>query len=226
MNKALLVGIDAYPKCPPLAGCVNDVNDMANFLVSKYEFASGDIRLLVDARATTDGILARLDWLVKSQPGDRVLFHYSGHGAQFPERNDSGQVDESYEVICPVDFDWSPARMITDKQFVSIFKKMPDGVKFNWLSDSCHSGDLDRRIGSAPRRIKVLGHRRYPIPADIAWRQRVAVDKHLTSVRGMVAGKLDVGFIGACQSNQESDEASFQNRPNGAFTYFFLKMMR
>lgn len=222
MNKALLVGINKYPGAP-LDGCVNDVNDMAKFLVDKCGFASADIRLLVDARATTEEIRARLDWLVHSQAGDRVLFHYSGHGAQVPARSDAGEVDGLYEVICPVDFDWSPARMITDKQFVSIFKKMPDGVKFNWLSDSCHSGDLDRAMAPAPRRSRVLGYRLYPIPADIAWRQRVARDMHLTSVRALVGGKLDVGYVGGCQSNQTSADASFQHRPSGAFTYFFLR---
>jgi len=225
MDKALLVGINKYPGSP-LAGCVNDITDMANFLVDNCHFRSEDIRLLVDARATTREIFARLQWLADSRPGDRVLFHYSGHGAQVPARSDSGEVDGLYEVICPVDFDWSPGRMITDKQFAELFEKMPQGVKFNWLSDSCHSGDLDRDIAPAPNGAEVLGYRRYPVPADIAWRQRAARDKHLASYRAMVGGKLDVGFVGGCQSDQTSADASFKNRPNGAFTYFFLKTIK
>ena len=62
-NRALLVGINAYPG-QPLRGCVNDVSDMAKFLVEKCQFASDDIRLLVDARATTEGIYDRLGWLL------------------------------------------------------------------------------------------------------------------------------------------------------------------
>ena len=36
-DKALLVGINAYPRAP-LRGCVNDVIDFANLLVKKYGF--------------------------------------------------------------------------------------------------------------------------------------------------------------------------------------------
>jgi hypothetical protein len=38
-NRALLVGINRYPNVP-LDGCVNDVKDMANLLVSRCGFAS------------------------------------------------------------------------------------------------------------------------------------------------------------------------------------------
>ena len=47
MNKALLVGINNYPTAP-LRGCINDVTDMASFLVDKCGFQKGEIRLLVD----------------------------------------------------------------------------------------------------------------------------------------------------------------------------------
>ena len=52
MDRALLVGINAYPGAP-LAGCLNDVTDMATFLTSKSGFAADSIRLLTDSRATT-----------------------------------------------------------------------------------------------------------------------------------------------------------------------------
>ena len=58
MDKALLIGINKYPNCP-LNGCVNDVNDMANFLVQQYKFNPDNIRMLTDERATTAAILER-----------------------------------------------------------------------------------------------------------------------------------------------------------------------
>ncbi|HEY3116002.1 MAG TPA: caspase family protein, partial [Chloroflexota bacterium] len=75
MNRALLVGINAYPGAP-LNGCVNDVTDMASFLVKPCGFAMGDIRLVTDSRATKTAIVDRLGWLLTGlQKGDRILFH-------------------------------------------------------------------------------------------------------------------------------------------------------
>jgi hypothetical protein len=74
VNRALLVGINAYPG-QPLLGCVNDVNDVANFLVDRCGFDSSDVRLVVDDRATTNNIKERLAWLSKGTGiGDRILF--------------------------------------------------------------------------------------------------------------------------------------------------------
>ena len=56
---------------------------MANFLTTKCNFAHGDIRLLTDARATTQGIRERLNWLLDGlKAGDRAFSLHSGHGAQ------------------------------------------------------------------------------------------------------------------------------------------------
>src|SRR5712691_10789238 len=84
MNRALLVGINEYPSAP-LRGCVNDVVGMADLLVERFGFAHGDIRLVVDRRATTRAIVSRLGWLlVGAQSGDRLLFYYSGQIKQTP----------------------------------------------------------------------------------------------------------------------------------------------
>ena len=104
MDRGLLVGINAYPG-NELQGCVNDVTDMAEFLVSHCGFNENDIRLLTDGRATTEAIMEHLKWLMSgAKSGDRVVFHYSGHGAQFPIRDQSGKVTRVDECICPVDF--------------------------------------------------------------------------------------------------------------------------
>lgn len=226
-NKAFLVGINKYPGAP-LAGCVNDVNDMAQFLVACGYYKPEEIRLLVDERATTKEILARLDWFVAdTRPKDKRFFHYSGHGAQNATRDRKAEVDGLNEIICPVDFDWTIARMIMDKQFIAIFSKLPYGTIFNWISDSCHSGDLTRGLFNPHnRKGKLAIPRIYPHPVDVAWRNAIAKSKGHQKDKAFIGKKLDVGFISGCQSNQTSADTQMQGRPCGALSGYFLKIMR
>ncbi len=218
MNRAFLVGINAYPTSP-LAGCVNDVTDMGKFLVAKCGFAMADVRLLTDSRATKQAIVDRLGWLIAgARKGDRLLFHYSGHGAQMPTRSLSGEVDGLDEVICPVDFDWSDEHTIRDKDFNRLFATVPDGVEFVWISDSCHSGDLWRAF--EPRDVK---RKTLIPPADINWRLQTALSKGISlgSLAKAAVG-LSVALVSGCKSNQTSADAVFNGVPNGALTYYLL----
>src|SRR5450759_3295145 len=150
MNRALLVGINEYPDPNKLNGCVNDATDMQAFLQGICGFAPAAIRLLADSDATTKAILDGLAWLIAGVgAGDRLLLHYSGHGAQMPTRNPQQEIDGLDEVICPVDFNWSDEHAIRDKQFFQMFTSLPQGLEFVWVSDSCHSGDLYRLVAHA-----------------------------------------------------------------------------
>lgn len=220
--KALLVGINEYPGCP-LFGCVNDVNNFAQHLVDRYKFQMDSIRLLCDARATTMEILTRLSWLVDVKPGDQCLFYYSGHGAQVATRDKTHEIDGLDEVICPVDFDWTDGHLIRDKQFFQIFSRIPQGVKFNWVSDSCHSGDLTKDL--LPQNPHVKIPKRMIPPADIAWRNRAAKSKG-HAPRAIVGGKLDVGYISGCRSDQTSADTVMGGKPCGALSYFLLESLK
>lgn len=221
MDKALLVGINKYPAAP-LMGCVNDISDMADFIVEKCGFSHSNIRLLVDDRATTKNIMERLYWLVDgSSSGDRLFFHYSGHGAQMATRAHDGEIDGLDEVICPVDFDWSDNHVVRDKDFNRIFSAVPDGCEFIWVSDSCHSGDLSKEF---PKNNMIA--KSFPIPADMAWRNRSAMaskQKALTMRKS--AHDNNVALLSGCQSDQTSADATFDGRANGALTYFLLKCL-
>lgn len=225
MDRALLVGINKYPGCP-LNGCVNDITDMANFLKDKCGFQMNNIRLLTDARATKAAIVERLNLLATGvRPGDRLLFHYSGHGAQMPTRNPAAEVDKLDEVICPVDFDWSDEHAIRDKDFYKIFATVPEGVEFVWISDSCHSGDLSKDFPKADHLYKTI----LP-PEDIDWRLQTAKEllvkspaKIQATTLASAVKELNVALISGCKSNETSADAVFNKRANGALTYYLLK---
>ena len=225
-DKALLVGINAYPSPNELRGCVNDIEDMATFIVDTYGFQRADIRLLKDKRATTRAIRNALTRLVDgAKPGDRLLFHYSGHGAQMASHDQKQEIDGLDEVICPVDFDWTDAHVLRDKDFHRIFSTVPKGVEFVWVSDSCHSGDLFRDLvdPNAPyRKARSIA----PPPA---------IAEEIRSAREMGFGRsplLDpsaapnVALIAGCKSTQTSADADFGPRANGAATYFLLQQLK
>ena len=102
MKKALLVGINRYPDPRnELKGCVNDVRQMAETLKRRYGFPGDrNMRILTDARATTKAILDGLAWLTAgASPGDSLVFHYSGHGSQVPDRNGDETSDRLDEIL-------------------------------------------------------------------------------------------------------------------------------
>src|SRR5437867_1174948 len=201
MNRAVLVGINKYPDPNELNGCVNDASDMAAFLVSNCNFSHDDIRLVTDERATAQNILDRLGWLLTGiSAGDRIFFHYSGHGAQVATRNPQGQADRFDEVICPVNFNFDDdSTMIRDKDFVRLFGAVPAGVEFVWVSDSCFSGGLTRAMEALPRNVTTLKHKTYGMPADIAWRNSTAAANNLKplGLKG-AAHRLNASLISGC----------------------------
>lgn len=226
MNRALLVGINTYPKrIGELNGCVNDITDMAKFLVDKCGFEHKDIRLLTDDRATTKAIRDRLGWLLSGlRAGDRVVFHYSGHGAQIATRNEQGEVDRLDEIICPVDFDWSEQYLIRDKDFNRLFSTIPDGVEFIWISDSCCSKDLSKKVLSQKH---ITEEKTISPPADISWRIQTARKNGIksNSIKD-VAKQLNLALISGCDSDKSSEDASFGTQFNGVLTHFLIDELK
>lgn len=142
-RRALLVGCN-YPgtKCE-LHGCANDVRRMKALLLERFGFQEEDILVMLDSdpslpQPTGKNIRRSLAKLIENtQPGDCLVFHYSGHGTQVPA--ESGEVDDtgSDEAIVPTDMN-----LLTDDDFRDLVNKIPVGVTFTFLSDSCHSGGL------------------------------------------------------------------------------------
>lgn len=70
------------------------------------------------------------------QPGDEVIFTYSGHGTQVWDKN-SEERDKKDEAIVS-----SGIEVITDDMLKTVFSKLPHGVKAVAVIDACHSGTL------------------------------------------------------------------------------------
>src|SRR5262249_38421489 len=121
-RRALLVGINDYPDPRnQLEGCVNDVF-LISSLLQESTFAPDEIRVVLNERATTSGILERLHWLLDDvKPGDERVLFYSGHGAQIPAYGVRDEPDHLSECLVPYDFDWTPDHAVRDKQFKEFY---------------------------------------------------------------------------------------------------------
>lgn len=223
MNKrAFIVGCN-YPNTPnELHGCVNDANAMEAVLRDHYSFTQ--IHKILDNNATTANIKAGLNWLVSgAQPGDVLVFHYSGHGSQIP----GNEPDGLDEIICPVDLDWQ-TKMITDNDLREIFDRVPNGVNVTVILDSCHSGTmLDQAqqfqpLGPGVPRTEAAekGSRYMPPPANIASLMEGRIVKHrvLHEMRGRDVNVTAL-LISGCQSTQTSADAYVAGNYHGAATY-------
>jgi metacaspase-1 len=229
-NKALLVGINAYPNPNNnLRGCINDIVDMEYFIASKNKvYQKENIRTLTDSRATKKGILTALNWLLLgASAGDQILFQYSGHGAQIPSHNPAIEKDGLDEIICPYDFRGEAATetAISDKEFASIFAKIPKGVHFVWISDSCHSEDLSRKHEIVETNsysnydLKDTRFRRFNYKDSTQQAEVIAPVASLGSATIPLHGAL----LSGCASHQLSADAYINNRFNGAFTHYLIK---
>jgi hypothetical protein len=227
-KRALLVGINEYPdKENILTACLNDVNDFAQFLVDRCAFPYDDVRLLTERRATRDGILQRLRWLLKGlRPGDRAVFLYSGHGNRLATRSAAtGHVDRYYECICPYDFDWDGLNNISDKELCELFAKIPRGAKLIWISDSCYAGGLSEAELLAREPATEPRGKTIQLPLEISWRVQTAIKKEMQPLT--MSGAVDdsnVVMISATRERQQAQEKIFKKeiKSNGLLTYYLL----
>ncbi|KAL1087264.1 hypothetical protein V6Z11_D08G170900 [Gossypium hirsutum] len=90
---------------------------------------------------TKHNIRMALFWLVQGcQPGDSLLFHYSGHGSR--QRNYTGdEVDGYDETLCPLDFE-TQGMIVDDEINATIVRPLPHGVRLHAIIDACHSGTV------------------------------------------------------------------------------------
>lgn len=215
MKRALLVGINDYPGTfNDLMGCVADVQNMQDLLVSVFGFAREDIVMVTDRNATTSNILKALETLVHgARAGDLLVFHYSGHGSQVPDTH-GDEADKLDEILCPVDLDWK-SHVIKDDDLGKIFNTLASGVHLEVFLDSCHSGTGLKDLNSTYRRPRFM-----PMPAELSPGAGKA-----RKPRSIKPERAQVLWT-ACKANQYASDACLGGKYGGAFTTLFCEYVR
>ena len=231
-KRAICVGINKFANYPQftLNGCVNDAKDMAALCRSLLGFKASEIVLLTDAKATKAAIMAQLKAAVADAKVGRlsqIVFSWSSHGTQMTDRS-GDEPDGMDEAFVPYDIaeksgDWDPAHIITDDEFHDLFQQLPESVPLEVYLDTCHSGTGLRGAEfslHAPR-VKYVA----PPTAQGPVRQKAVRGFALARAAKQEAPATHQILWSGCKANQTSADAYFSGRYNGAFTYYFVKVM-
>jgi hypothetical protein len=224
---ALCIGINNYPGTgSDLSGCINDAGDWAKVLGAKGFV----VTKLIDKQATRKNILAAMKSLIApAVKGDSIIFQYSGHGTYIPD-TDAEESDGTDECLCPYDLDTKGP--ITDDELNELFTSRKNGVRLVMFSDSCHSGTVTRfaPITTPPsttdknppvRKVKFMPPATFLSKKDLSKLGTLRIFR-----KASPPGRYGSLLMSGCQDVEYSYDAWFQNRPNGAFTYVALEVLK
>ncbi|KAI9168193.1 hypothetical protein H9P43_007565 [Blastocladiella emersonii ATCC 22665] len=145
-KKALFIGILYTGTESALRGCVNDVDNLSNFLIDKHGYKRENCKFLTDREGaskeslpTVENMIKGIDWLVAdAREGDTLFFHYSGHGASVKDAS-GDEVDGMDEVLIPLDFKENGV-LLDDDLHAKLVAPLPEGVTLHCVMDCCMSG--------------------------------------------------------------------------------------
>lgn len=218
---ALCVGINDYPGSDfDLSGCKNDADDWAELLANRHF----GVETLIDQQATRAAFLDRLgDAIGALGYRDRLVVTFSGHGSWVPDLS-GDERDGRDECLVMADFEY-----VLDDDLAALFAQRPRGSRIVFISDSCHSGTVNRLYDSWEPKVEDAPHPvkpRFIPPGVILDRQRTqaahAVEEAPT--RGFLRTSSCL-LVSGCLDHEYSYDAWFGQRPNGAFTRYAIDVL-
>jgi hypothetical protein len=223
-RRALCVGIDAYPAPNTLSGCVNDAGNWHQVLTA----LGFEAEQLLEQRATRQGILDALEALIgRAQPGDVLVFQYSGHGTRVPD-TDQDEDDGKDEALVPVDFD--SGAFLVDDDLRQVFDQLAAGVSLTCFIDCCHSGTITRMLGRNADAALPEGddvRARFLQPASPQWQEWMRAHRRFRQRERALAGDGGGGRRRALGSDAlrwvnfsacDATEVAYESNGNGDFT--------
>ncbi|NCR26413.1 MAG: DUF4384 domain-containing protein [Microcystis aeruginosa BS13-10] len=245
-KRALLVGVNNYPdtRWITLEGAVNDVKLQQELLIHRFGFQSDQILLLTDHEATRENILQAFEeHLIKwAQPGDVVVFHFSGHGSQVFDPDQIFQ-DGQVSTIVPVDSILPPGYpnkggKVNDITGHTLWLLMQaiNTENVTFILDSCHSGGARKGILTVRSRPgnRELNRTENSNIQLLASPQEQEYQKQLMSRLNLTASDLATErkkgvpkgiMLAAARTDQAAIDASFGDTAAGIFTYILTRYL-
>ena len=234
---ALLVGINKYQFIRPLTGCENDISRISQFLETHVAGTMDYHPLLLQkANATKTGIveafeshLIRKDQVDSDalQPGDVVLFYFSGHGAQeeahpaFLRWEPNGYI----ETLACYDSDLDTGKnFLADKELRYLIHQVAQpGVELLTIFDCCHAGDNTRAPASKDLVERLAGQVQARDWKDFIFHKKVSPEYVTTAGLDQALPQGTHIQLAACDSYESAWE---QTDVGGVFTTALLDALQ
>lgn len=193
LKQCLLIGINYEKTQFKLNGCINDSNNIKQFLINNKYFTESQIIMMNDNQKgelypTKSNIIKQLNNLLNmalKNTKKKIYYFlaYSGHGSNLPD-TDKDEDDGFDECLCPIDC--QTKGFITDdyirKEFIN---KLPKEVNLVTLIDACHSGTI----------------------LDLKYNYAIDKKNSYKTVGVYENSKCNVVMISGCKDNQTSADA-------------------
>lgn len=163
---ALFTAINDYQSITPLGGCVNDANNIANYITNAAKSQNRAISTLklYNEKATKTNIVNGLNQhLGKATSKDICVFYFSGHGGQenAPEAFKKHEPDLKLEVLACVDSNFQhQGSFLADKELRYLLSKLYQKTKAQIITifDCCHSGTNTRNTANTliSRQVRLM----------------------------------------------------------------------
>lgn len=220
---ALIISISKYadPGISPLPGASVDKKS-ATEIATVMQVPQSNIFYLQDDKATGNNIRKALQELnERTQEGDRVFVHFSGHGTRFKDANAGGCIEALLA------YDGGSSGTITNKEMATLLKPITSKTdKLMVMYDACHSGGLLQTSGKANTRSATRDS------SDVTLRPKfsslseecsrpVNIKTRTLTVEAQTAGALpqDIIHISASRDN----EISFDEESKGGLATQFIR---
>uniref|UniRef100_A0A6C0IG83 Peptidase C14 caspase domain-containing protein n=1 Tax=viral metagenome TaxID=1070528 RepID=A0A6C0IG83_9ZZZZ len=202
-SKAFLIGCNYLGSPNQLNGCINDANNIKDFLIS-IGFDNNNIQMITDNtvnKPTKKNILdAFKTLLMNTKAGDLVFWLFSGHGSYVKDSN--GDEESGYDQ-CIYTLD---GKFIIDDELKSLIQNYlhKDACLFA-LFDSCFSGSV--------------------LDLKYQYMDSLNYDKYFEHSKEDTTNG-NVVMISGCNDRQTSADAFIDGKASGAMTWSFLESFK
>ena len=222
---AILIGIDNYPTLEHrLTGCINDVENVAQFLASHCAVneLKPNLKKITNEAATRQGIIDAFDHFKNAKDGDLCILYFSGNGSTINPPVEIAALTPSQKMASIVAYDsrLQNGKDIVEKEWAYLINKKGiarKNVHFLSIFDCAHAGRIADNETLANRMIPI--HTGVYQLADLLGQATYFTDATKTAYQSQAPNAI---HLTAASPFQSAAEMTIKKQQQGLFTWALL----